>query len=40
MRLSPEQEGITKFFDGNENQMSIYDAANKYRKDIPGYLCG
>ncbi len=28
--------GITKFFDGNENQMSIYDAATKYKKkNIP-----
>ena len=28
--------GITKFFDSNENQMSIYDAANKYKKNNYG----
>ena len=28
--------GITKFFDSNENEMSIYDAATKYaKKNIP-----
>ena len=30
--IIPGTEGITKFFDGNENQMSIYDAAKNMQK--------